>query len=56
MAKLTPDATRTEYGLVINQKIIPWGAKWPKDSGKYKKGQKFKADKRLSGAPARWRA
>ena len=49
MAKLTPDATRTEYGLVINQKIIPWGAVWPKDSGKYKKGQKFKADKRLSG-------
>ncbi len=49
MAKLTPDATRTEYGLVINQKIIPWGAVWPKDSGKYKKGQKFKADRRLSG-------
>ncbi len=49
MAKLTPDATRTELGLVINQKIIPWGAKWPKDSGKYKKGQKYKADKRLSG-------
>lgn len=49
MAKLTPDATRTEYGLVINQKIIPWGAKWPKDSGKYKKGNKYKADKRLSG-------
>jgi len=49
MAKLTPDATRTEYGLVINQKIIPWGAVWPKDSGKYKKGNKYKADKRLSG-------
>lgn len=49
MAKLTPDATRTECGLVINQKIIPWGAVWPKDSGKYKKGQKYKADKRLSG-------
>lgn len=49
MAKLTPDATRTEYGLVINQKIIPWGAKWPKDSGKYTKGQKYKANKRLSG-------
>lgn len=49
MAKLTPDATRTEHGLVINQKIIPWGAKWPKDSGKYKKGDKFKADRRLSG-------
>lgn len=49
MAKLTPDATRTEYGLVINQKIIPWGAVWPKDSGKYTKGQKYKADRRLSG-------
>ena len=49
MAKLTPDATRTEHGLVINQKIIPWGAKWPKDSGKYKKGDKYKADRRLSG-------
>ena len=49
MAKLTPDATRTEHGLVINQKIIPWGAVWPKDSGKYKKGQKYKADRRLSG-------
>lgn len=49
MAKLTPDATRTEHGLVINQKIIPWGAVWPKDSGKYTKGQKYKADKRLSG-------
>ena len=49
MAKLTPDATRTEHGLVINQKIIPWGAVWPKDSGKYKKGDKFKADRRLSG-------
>ncbi len=49
MAKLTPDATRTEYGLVINQKIIPWGARWPKDSGKYKKGDKYKADRCLSG-------
>ena len=49
MAKLTPDATRTEYGLVINQKIIPWGAVWPKDSGSYKKGQQYKADRRLSG-------
>ena len=49
MAKLTPDATRTEYGLVIHEKIIPWGATWPKNSGSYKKGQKYKADKRLSG-------
>lgn len=49
MAKLTPDATRTECGLVINEKIIPWGAVWPKDYGKYKQGQKYKADQRLSG-------
>ena len=43
MAKLTPDATRTEHGLVINEKIIPWGAVWPKDSGAYKKGAQYKA-------------
>lgn len=44
MAKLTPDATRTEHGLVINEKIIPWGAVWPKDSGAYKKGAQYKED------------
>lgn len=44
MAKLTPDATRTERGLVINEKIIPWGAVWPKDSGAYKKGAQYKAE------------
>ena len=49
MAKLTPDATRTEHGLVINEKIIPWGAIWPKDSGTYKKGAQYKADRLLSG-------
>lgn len=49
MAKLTPDATRTEHGLVINEKIIPWGAVWPKDSGAYKKGAQYKADRLLSG-------
>lgn len=49
MAKLKPDATRTENGLVINEKIIPWGAKWPKASGKYKKGDQYKADRLLSG-------
>ena len=49
MAKLTPDATRTEHGLVINEKIIPWGAVWPKDSGAYKKGTQYKADRLLSG-------
>lgn len=56
MAKLTPDATRTEHGLVINEKIIPWGAVWPKDSGAYKKGAQYKADRLLSGARARSRA
>ena len=38
MAKLTPDATRTEHGLVINEKIIAWGAFWSKDSGSNQKG------------------
>jgi N-acetylmuramoyl-L-alanine amidase CwlA len=48
MAILTPDKVRIEHGLTINEKIIPWGATWPKDSGSYKKGSKYKADKLLS--------
>lgn len=49
MAFLTPDKIRTEHGLVIKEKIIPWGAVWPKDSGDYKKGDLYKADRKLSG-------
>lgn len=48
MAFLTPDKVRVEHGLTIKEKIIPWGAIWTKDYGKYKKGDKFKADKLLS--------
>ena len=40
MAFLTPDKTRVEHGLVIKEKIIPWGAVWPKDYKGYKKGDK----------------
>lgn len=52
---LTPDSVRTEYGLLIYSKIIPWGAKWPRDyidaSGTLvaKKGSQYKEDKLLSG-------
>ncbi len=46
---LTPDKTRTENGVKINEKIIPWGAVWAKDYGSYKKGDKYKADRLLSG-------
>ena len=49
MAFLKPDNTRTEHGLVIKEKIIPWGAKWTKDWGDYRKGDQFKADRKLSG-------
>jgi N-acetylmuramoyl-L-alanine amidase CwlA len=48
MAFLTPDKVRVEHGLEIKEKIIPWGAKWTKKYGKYKVGDKFKADKLLS--------
>ena len=48
MAFLTPDKIRTEHGLVIKEKIIPWGAVWTKNYGSYKKGDKFKADRKLS--------
>ena len=48
MAFLTPDKIRTEHGLVIKEKIIPWGAVWTKNYGSYKKGDKYKADRKLS--------
>jgi N-acetylmuramoyl-L-alanine amidase CwlA len=48
MAFLTPDKIRTEHGLVIKEKIIPWGAKWTKNYRQYKKGDKYKADRLLS--------
>lgn len=46
---LTPDKTRVEYGLTIHEKIIPWGTVWAKNYGSYKKGDKYKADRLLSG-------
>ena len=46
---LTPDNIRVEHGLEIKEKIIPWGSVWPKDSGGYRKGDKYKADRNLSG-------
>ena len=49
MAFLTPDKIRIEHGLEIKEKIIPWGAVWPKDSGSFKKGDLYKADRKLSG-------
>lgn len=49
MAFLVPDKIRVEHGLTIKEKIIPWGAKWPRASGKYKKGDRYKADRKLSG-------
>ncbi len=45
---LQPDAVRKEYGLTINEKVIPWGAKWNKDSGSFHKGDPYKADLLLS--------
>ncbi len=55
MAFLIPDKTRVEYGLVIHEKIIPWGTVWPRtvygSNGevKYAKGSQYKADRKLSG-------
>ena len=48
MAFLTPDKTRTEHGLIIKEKIIPWGATWNKNYGSFKKGDLYKADRKLS--------
>lgn len=49
MAFLKPDKTRTEHGLVIKEKIIPWGAVWTKNYGDFRKGDRYKADRKLSG-------
>lgn len=49
MAYLAPDRIRREQGLAIKEKIIPWGARWTKNSGSFKKGDLFKADRKLSG-------
>ena len=48
MAFLQPDKTRTEYGLVIKEKIIPFGTKWTRNWGDYKIGDLYKADRKLS--------
>ena len=49
MAFLVPDKIRVENSIEIKEKIIPWGAKWNKNYGRHKKGDKFKADRLLSG-------
>lgn len=46
---LIPDRIRQEHGLEIKERVIPWGAVWPRDSGGYQKGDRYKADRLLSG-------
>ncbi len=48
MAILTPDAIRTEYGLTINEKLIPDTAVWNKADAGFAKGQQYKANQLLS--------
>lgn len=48
MAKLVADKVRIEHGLTINEKIIPWGAKWTKTAKGFKVGDNYKADRKLS--------
>ncbi len=55
MAFLTPDKVRTEHGLVIKEKIIPFRTRWKMNAfdgnGKLiaAKGDLYKADRLLSG-------
>lgn len=53
MTKLKPDRIISSNGILIQEKIIPWGTKWKKNvyqNGKliYRKGNKYKADRLLS--------
>lgn len=42
---LIPDRTRKEHGLVISEKIIPFGSRWTKDAAGFRSGDLYKADK-----------
>ena len=55
MVYLKPDAERTENGVPVREKIIPWGARWPKDAAGFRKGDPFKADLLLSGGTGKVR-
>lgn len=41
---LIPDRTREEYGLIISEKIIPFGSRWTKDAAGFQAGDLYKAD------------
>ncbi|MBR5308824.1 MAG: N-acetylmuramoyl-L-alanine amidase [Clostridia bacterium] len=49
MAKLVADSTYKIQNLTVNVKKIPFGTKWIKDSGNFRKGDKYKADRLMSG-------
>lgn len=55
MAYLKPDKIVKEHGFIIKQKIIPWGAVWPRNvygaDGTliFAKNGQYKADRKLSG-------
>ena len=59
MPYLTPDRIRNEFGLTIHEKIIPWGARWPRTvyrpdgSIRFAKGSRYKADRKLSKGSGR---
>lgn len=49
MAFLQPDALRTECGVQVSEKIIPWGSVWPRSADGFQKGDLYKADRLLNG-------
>ena len=55
MQFLQPDAERAENGVLVREKIIPWGAVWPRDAAGFRKGSPFKADLLLSGGTGKVR-
>lgn len=49
MAFLVPDKTETINGVVIKTKIIPITAKMNKDTGRHKKGDPFRDQRKING-------
>lgn len=49
MARLTPDSVYKAGELAVNVKKIPFGTRWNKDCGSFRKGDLYKADRLMTG-------
>lgn len=53
MTKLTEDSRYTACGVPVKVKILPYGTRWNKDCCGFRKGDLYKADRKLSNGTGR---